>query len=538
MANVRSISPRCVARFLVRLGLWTLLLAGELGCRPSQPPPRQTSSRTTAADLLTDGGGQLVDEIWEAHFLRGAKVGHRQTRIYELADADPALLRIVATDQLEMRRFGDVTHQTLTLASLETVPGQVRQMAYRLAGASNWQAATVGQQVDGVVRDGRLVITRRGTAKSTTEEFAWPSNNEGFFAVQRSLARQPMEAGEERMVHSFLPLLDQTAQIKLQAIHLEETPCLDQDRRLLRIEAWDPGASAWGWKVPQIYWTDETGQIWKTQEPFLDRQTIRTSQAEASRPNDLVAWDIGLDSGVSLDEEIVDPYATTHAVYRVQLEGLQADKVFPSCVSQRLIPSDSADGSFALLTVQRIQPDEPKTPDAADPGPQEADLLPNPLIQSDDARVVAIANAAAGSLEDPWRAATALEQYLFRMLGKADVSQVFSGAAEVAARRQGDCSEHAVLLAATCRARQIPARVVIGLVYSPASKGFLYHMWTEVWISDRWIPLDATLGRGGVSATHLKLRSSNLARESPYNLVSPVLYLMGKLKIEVEAIRR
>ena len=159
------------------------------------------------------------------------------------------------------------------------------------------------------------------------------------------------------------------------------------------------------------------------------------------------------------------------------------------------------------------------------------------MIQSDDPRVIAIANAAAGSLEDPWRAATAFEQYLFRMLGKVDVSQVFSGAAEVAARRQGDCSEHAVLLAATCRARQIPARVVIGLVYSPATQSFLYHMWTEVWISDRWIPLDATLGRGGVGATHLKLRSSNLSRESPYGLVSPVLYLMGKLKIQVEAIR-
>jgi hypothetical protein len=535
MESVRSISLRVWARCLAAAGL--LLLIGDLGCRPSPPAPRKGSTKTTPVDLLTGESGQLVQETWEAHFLRGAKVGHRQTRIYELPATDPPLLRIIATDQLEMRRFGDVTQQELTLASLETVPGQIYQMAYQLSGASSGQAATAGQRVECVVRDGRLIITRRGTVASATEEFAWPSNNEGLFAVQRSLARQPMQAGEERSVHAFLPLLDQTAQIQLQAIDLEETPCPDQDRRLLRIEAWDPGATLWGWKVPRIYWTDEAGQIWKSQEPFLDRQTVRVSQAEATRPNDLVSWDIGLDSGIPIDQEIADPYATTHAVYRVQLEGLQPENVFPSCLSQRLIYSDSSKDSFALLTVQRVQPDEPKAPDPADPGPQEGDLLPNPLIQSDDPRVVAIANAAAGSLPDPWRAATALEQYLFRMLGKVDISQVFSGAAEVAARRQGDCSEHAVLLAATCRARQIPARVVIGLVYSPVSKSFLYHMWTEVWITDRWISLDATLGRGGVGATHLKLRSSNLARESPYNLVSPVLYLMGKLQIHVDAIR-
>ena len=96
----------------------------------------------------------------------------------------------------------------------------------------------------------------------------------------------------------------------------------------------------------------------------------------------------------------------------------------------------------------------------------------------------------------------------------------------------GDCSEHAVLLAATCRARGIPARVAIGLLYSAEDQAFQYHMWNEVWIKDRWIPLDATLGQGGIGACHLKLRDSSLARQTPYSMVSPVMYLIGKLKIE------
>jgi hypothetical protein len=40
-----------------------------------------------------------------------------------------------------------------------------------------------------------------------------------------------------------------------------------------------------------------------------------------------------------------------------------------------------------------------------------------------------------------------------------------------------------------------------------------------------------------VGATHLKLRSSNLAGESPYNLVTPVMFLIDRLKIEIVDVR-
>ena len=77
-------------------------------------------------------------------------------------------------------------------------------------------------------------------------------------------------------------------------------------------------------------------------------------------------------------------------------------------------------------------------------------------------------------------------------------------AADVARSLEGDCTEHSVLLAALCRARKIPARVAIGLVYyqprGEASPGYAYHMWTEVWVNQRWTPIDATLGRGGIGA--------------------------------------
>ena len=80
---------------------------------------------------------------------------------------------------------------------------------------------------------------------------------------------------------------------------------------------------------------------------------------------------------------------------------------------------------------------------------------------------------------------------------------------------EGDCTEHAVLLAALARSRGIPARVAIGLVYQPATQSFAYHMWNELWVGDHWFPLDSTLGRGEIGAAHLKLSDSNLAGAEP-----------------------
>jgi transglutaminase/protease-like cytokinesis protein 3 len=126
-----------------------------------------------------------------------------------------------------------------------------------------------------------------------------------------------------------------------------------------------------------------------------------------------------------------------------------------------------------------------------------------------------------------------LEKHVHDNLITTDFSQVFASAADVARTGRGDCTEYAVLLAALCRARGIPARVAFGLVYVAPQQGFLYHMWTEVWIKDRWIPIDATLGRGGIGADHLKLSDSNLKGASAYTSLLPIANVVGRLKIDV-----
>jgi hypothetical protein len=69
-----------------------------------------------------------------------------------------------------------------------------------------------------------------------------------------------------------------------------------------------------------------------------------------------------------------------------------------------------------------------------------------------------------------------------------------------------------------CRAAGIPAKVVIGYMYQDYFDGkwnvFVPHAWTEVYIGDKWIGLDATKNRffgifNSFTAGHIALSGSN-----------------------------
>jgi transglutaminase-like putative cysteine protease len=80
-------------------------------------------------------------------------------------------------------------------------------------------------------------------------------------------------------------------------------------------------------------------------------------------------------------------------------------------------------------------------------------------------------------------------------------------ASEVARRRRGDCSEHAVLTAALARLQGIPARVVVGiaLVADGSRYGTFGHAWTEVLEDGQWKVTDAALFGLGKPVRYLPL---------------------------------
>jgi len=110
-------------------------------------------------------------------------------------------------------------------------------------------------------------------------------------------------------------------------------------------------------------------------------------------------------------------------------------------------------------------------------------------------------------------------------------------AKNIARTLRGDCTEHAVLLAAMMRVHGVESRVVSGLISAEHGYGFVGHAWTEAKIGDDSIPFDSTLTPSEFDVPHIRLANSELRDDvtSGVTLFVPVLDLTGRTEIRVVA---
>ncbi|MFO0974128.1 MAG: transglutaminase-like domain-containing protein [Phycisphaerae bacterium] len=154
-----------------------------------------------------------------------------------------------------------------------------------------------------------------------------------------------------------------------------------------------------------------------------------------------------------------------------------------------------------------------------------------------DAQIQKLSRKAVGDAALPAAKADRLRKFVTGYITNKGLDVAMATATEVARRRQGDCTEHGVLLAALARAAGLPARCVAGLVMAPDSAPdrplFGYHMWTQVWIDGRWIDIDAAMRQTDCDPTHVALAIMSMNDESLMSGAMNIVALIGRLKIEV-----
>ncbi|HEY2882897.1 MAG TPA: transglutaminase-like domain-containing protein [Pirellulales bacterium] len=473
---------------------------------------------------------------WEAVYAYGAKIGWDHTEMTDLEEAGRKLVQVTNQSHLSVDRQSQRTTIDISTTTVETPTGEpVHFHSELISGPSRTETT-------GHIDDGQLTIETTTVGKTTKESFPWPVGTKGFSATEESLADSPLLPGQRRTLKALMPATNEVVAIDLVAQKYESTALLDHSEDLLRIDSTitmpmhGPGDTP-----PVIHsqlWTNREGEVMKTAMAALHQESFRTSRELALAESGPRRLDLVFDNTVPVGRPLADPHATRRIRYRVQLTSDDPAKVFANGSLQQVV---SLDPHTAEITVRRIDfSSEPLGTPNSDAGssktarqPTEQDRAPNNLVQSDDEKVVAMARSVVPDETDPAKLAPALEKFVKQTIKLKDFSQAFATAAEVARLPEGDCTEHAVLLAALARARNIPARVAIGLVYQPSTQSFAYHMWNELWIADRWVPMDATLGRGGIGAAHLKLTDSNLAGAQAYSCFLPVAQVIGQIKIEI-----
>ena len=512
------------SRMPAGLPVWFVLL-GCCGCRPAPSDtsavPTQTETPSAATAEPTEATMPPEGGTWYVAYIGGAKVGYERTATSQFTRDGQQLVRIEGLSHMVVKRFGEQIEQDIQFKSLETPDGKLLEFEVE------YLLGTEPTRTTGRVTGDELQMEVVTKGKKETSSIPWSADYGGFMATEQSLSRNPMTPGQHRTIHAFLPGFNVLAAIELVARDNEPVELLTGTYNLLRIDTTITFPD--GLAMKGTRWIDRVGETFKSRLEAMEMELFRASRAEALEEAEPADFDLGLDVAVEVNRPLATPHETKRVRYRVRFDGGDPAGVFASGASQQV---KSVDPHTVEVTVYALRPDTaPGNPDAADDPPDDDDRKPNNLIQSDYPAIVAKARQVAGEEEDPWLAAVALERCVQDVVSSTGYGQAFATAAEVIDSGEGDCTENAVLLAAMARARGIPARVAIGLVYKEQS--FYYHMWTEVHPGKRWIPLDATLGQGGIGAAHLKMAHSNLKGASALSSLLPVLQVIGRLEIEV-----
>lgn len=200
----------------------------------------------------------------------------------------------------------------------------------------------------------------------------------------------------------------------------------------------------------------------------------------------------------------------------------------PRTASQQVLASEAR--SATLRVGELVQPRW------QDEEPPPAMLASTSLADLKDPALVELARDAGGRGGPPAVRAERMRRFVRGYIRDVDLESALASASEIVRSRRGDCSEHAVLLAALLRLDGIPARMAVGLVHADRFAGkenvFAWHAWTQAWIDGRWIDLDATLARTH-ERPHVMTSSSDLS-SGPFDPAwSAVLPLMGAVRIAV-----
>jgi len=100
---------------------------------------------------------------------------------------------------------------------------------------------------------------------------------------------------------------------------------------------------------------------------------------------------------------------------------------------------------------------------------------------------------------------------------------------------KGHCVDHSVVLAATLRASQIPARIAIGFLanQSAARPMMAFHAWVEYHDGEHWIPIDSSRESSEFMPDRLKFTEVAFDSLNPYDDLLPTLRLASNLEVSV-----
>jgi hypothetical protein len=515
---------------------------GSVSFTPTPAAPKATANpsiTTQPAPATKPAPKKDVKEVfdyWFAAAVEGNQIGYLHWDAREIEKDGKKLYVGRKYQKFTVARFGQLVTQFGEESTVETPDGEVAVTSMR-QGIGKDQALAL----TGIVEGKTLKVTGEGAGNGASASIPWPGGVTGVVREPQLFKEKAgLKPGDTFEYLSYVPQVNWVAKVVVTfegedtATLWKGTPPRKYRRYVSRMEPIKAGDGGTFKLPPATTWIDvETDEPMRVEFKFPvlgGRVTfLRTTKEAATEPVGKVP-DLFNVQSIRLDREIPGIHTRTAVVYKVTApDEDEPGTLFPGDGRQEVKNLDAKARTFELHVGASHGPAKDAKPD---PEPGKEYLGSNFFINWDNADVrMAAAKAVAGlpPAATDWTKAKAVERWVHQNMRAVEFSQAMATADNVAKTLSGDCTEYAMLAAAMCRAAGVPSRTVLGLVYAPGPGGrpFLaYHMWFEVYADGQWLPLDGTLGQGGVGPGHIKISAHSWHEEKTIAPLLPVLRVL------------
>ena len=485
--------------------------------------------------------GRFSDEWMEIHMGPG-KVGYAHSSMTREGD-------LVHTDMHFHIRMGRA-EQPVTIEMKQHVTETVAGIPKAFTSEVNM--AAVKQSIKGLVADGKVEVTTSQFGLDQTQAFDFPAGAVMAWGTYR-----------ESLLRGFQPVTEYTLSTYAPEMRLDGAVSA-----VTRVGDWEEFAHAGnkqrGQKIlvsmqspmgsmEMTSWVNGDGVPIKSIMPVpgMGDFTLLAVDQKAAL-SDFLPPEF-FNTTVVKAKRKIDYQSAQRIKYRVFAKDGKTDLGdLPETDSQKI----NAKGEhWVELTVSRLRPPAPsrgpssssgqgnRVDPAKSPGGKgDASLAEfldgNLMMNLEDETLKDLAMRARGDgSPEPSELADRLRKFVTEFVQSKNLNVGFATANEVARNREGDCSEHGVLLAALGRLNGIPSRVAVGLAYVPVfgkqDDIFGYHLWTQFHVDGRWIDVDAALRETDCSPIRIAFATSSLKNSVLADLSLPLFTKLGAIDIDV-----
>jgi hypothetical protein len=454
------------------------------------------------------------DDIWMSVQLDGRKIGQMHTT------RDARGERVITTQMLDIELDRAGTKMKLSTREIDIETSDGKPLAFESRTLAFGNSSEIRGQV---MADGKFNIESEVGGAKHHHVIEWPKN--ALLAEGMRLAEQ--RSGLAPGTH-FSELAFQAE--SLDAVEVESTIGAPEKVDL-------PGGAQQLTRVDQVLhlpeaparstsFIDAQQNVRKLTLPVLGYELTmlacsRDCAQAPNQPADILSHAMAPVPSALTAEELRDG-----VILHVSATDAGAPLHFATTDEQRVAATEKG---FEL----RIAPVSAAALNGAEAPPTPADAQRNDWLQSDAPEIRKLAREGAGDARTPREQMQNLQDFVRRFISTKNLSVGYASALEVAKKPEGDCTEHAVLLAALGRALDIPTRVVDGLAYTDHYAGaehvFVPHAWAQAWIDGHWQSFDAALS--GFDAGHIALSVGN---GDPWRFYAG-LDTLGRMRIDAVA---